>query len=61
MTQLYAWTSRINYIMYNAMCVMFVCGVLNHLQVRFGHSAGLASGPVALDPKDIKFELREVD
>ena len=61
MTQLYAWTSRINYIIYNAMCIMLAAGFLNHVQSRWGHMVGLGSSPVQLDPKDIKFELREVD
>ena len=60
MTQLYSWTSRFNYILYNTMMFLLVCGFLQHLTIRFGHQVGLSS-PVALDPANIKFELREVD
>ena len=59
---LYAWTTRVNYIIYNAMCIMLVCGILHHIQVRFGHQlGGLHPSPIELKREDIKFELREVD
>ena len=61
MTQLYSWTSRFNYILYNTMLFLAIVGALNHITVRWGHHVGLSSGPVALDPAKIKFELREVD
>mmetsp|Transcript_43175 Transcript_43175/g.57116 ORF Transcript_43175/g.57116 Transcript_43175/m.57116 type:complete len:204 (+) Transcript_43175:33-644(+) len=61
MTSLYSWTARFNYILYNTMLFLAIAGAICHLQVRFGHFVGLSASPVELNPKDIKFELREVD
>lgn len=41
MTQLYSLTARINYIIYNAMAAMIICGALNHVTERYGHFVGL--------------------
>ena len=61
MTQLYAWTSRFNYIMYNTMLFLMIAGCINHVAILFGHHVGLRDAPIGLDPQSIKFELREVD
>ena len=61
MTQLYSATSRFNYIIYNAMAAMMICGALNHLTVRYGHYIGLAETPIGLPKGSIDFSLKEVD
>ena len=58
---LYSWTSRLNYILYNVMALLFVAGVLNHVTVRWGHHIGLRSKAIGLDPSEITFELKKVD
>ena len=61
MTQLYSLTSRFNYIVYNMMAAMMICGVLNHLTVRYGHLIGLAETPIGLPKESIDFSIKEVD
>ena len=61
MTQLYSLTARFNYIVYNMMAAMMICGALNHLTVRYGHFIGLADTPMGLTEDNINFQLKEVD
>ena len=61
MTQLYSLTARFNYIVYNMMAAMMICGALNHLTVRYGHFIGLADTPMGLSEDNINFQLKEVD
>ena len=58
---MYSLLGRANYIIYNAMIALFICGSINHITVRFGHLMGMREKPVALEIENIKFELREVD
>jgi len=57
MTSLYSWSSRLNYILYNVMIILSVCGFVNHVTVRFGHYVGLRDQPIGLAADSIKFEL----
>ena len=43
------------------MTLLFVCGVLNHCDWRFGHLVGVRDKPLGLPVEDIKFELREIN
>ena len=61
MALLYSLTSRLNYIVYNTMCILAVCGLLSHLQVRFGHFIGLRDGPLGVPFESIKFDIVEID
>ena len=61
MSVFYSWTARLNYIVYNVMLCLLLCGVLSHLSERFGHLAGLKQKPIGLDASNVTFELREVD
>ena len=49
MTVFYSWTARLNYIIYNTMMCLLVCGILNHLTIRFGDKIGLKDKPMGLD------------
>ena len=60
--QLYSWTARLNYLIYNAMLLMAIAGFLNHVTVRFGHFIGLRDKPLGAELKDnLKFDLKQVD
>jgi len=61
MTTLYSFTTRFNYILYNMMAIMMICGGLNHLTVRFGHLIGLKDTKLGISEESIKFDLRTVD
>ena len=61
MTVFYSWTARLNYIIYNTMMCLLVCGILNHLTIRFGDKIGLKDKPMGLEKSQISFELKEVD
>lgn len=55
MTVLYSLTTRFNYIIYNMMAVMMLCGALNHLTVRFGHQIGLKDTKLGIPEDSLKF------
>ena len=61
MTQLYSLSARLNYIVYNVMMILALCGLVNHMTVRYGHHIGLRDGPLGLQTEKINFELRSVD
>jgi len=48
MTQLYSLSARLNYIIYNVMMILALCGLVNHMTVRYGHHIGLRDGPLGL-------------
>ena len=54
-SSLYSLTARFNYILYNCMGAMMICGVINHLQMRYGHLVGLSATPIGLTEDNIKF------
>ena len=58
---MYSFLGRGNYVLYNAMIALFVCGTVNHIMVRWGHLLGVRDGPVTIPVEDIKFEIKEVN
>lgn len=58
---LYCWTSRLNYILYNVMALLFVSGVINHATTRWGHLVGLRDSPIGIDASKINFQMNNVD
>ena len=59
--KMYSLLGRGNYVLYNALIALFVCGCVNHIMVRWGHEIGVRDGPVTIPAKDINFELKEVN
>ena len=58
---LYSWTSRLNYIVYNAMILLVFFGLLNYATVRYGHQIGLRKDPLGIPYSKIDFKVLKVE